>query len=135
MPDTAGYPRANGAVGRAGEAGAVQLMAGFVGVTRLPDLTPPTGSEVRSVCFDYSVTLSFAGQDQAGEQRIDATMVIGTPFTISSDDAAPSVVPDTGESFAAVLGLLRLTGSGGHRRQRSDAGTNLRQRCDRDSPS
>ncbi|MBE3074025.1 MAG: hypothetical protein IMZ75_03630 [Actinobacteria bacterium] len=76
---------------------------------QLPDLSPLVGSEVTQVAFDYQVTFLLAGFDELGRPRVEATLTIGTDFTIAKGGSDTMVTPASAGNYRVVLGLLRKT--------------------------
>ena len=74
-----------------------------------PDLAPLTGCIVGHILLDYRVSLGLASQDGKYGERVDAILVIGAPFEVSSDRATERVTPDDTANYAAVLPLLHAT--------------------------
>jgi hypothetical protein len=68
------------------------------------------GCTIDRTAFDYQVRLSFTGLDSDEGYRVDAELVIETPFLLA--DAAGDwheLDPGTGASLAPVLDLFRQT--------------------------
>lgn len=81
-------------------------------MVRLPDLAPLIGAEVTRISFDYQVTLLLADVEPSGRPRVEAVLVIGTPFTVAAPDSAATPVtidPNTGGHLATVLDVLHST--------------------------
>jgi Family of unknown function (DUF6188) len=76
---------------------------------QLPDLSPLVGSEVTQVAFDYQVTFLLAGFDELGRPRMEATLTIGTDFTVAKGGSETLVTPASAENYRVVLELLRKT--------------------------
>jgi hypothetical protein len=76
---------------------------------QLPDLSPLVGSEVTQVAFDYQVTFLLAGFDELGRPRVEATLTIGTDFTVAKGGSETLVTPASAGNYRVVLELLRKT--------------------------
>jgi len=68
---------------------------------------------VDRTAFDYQVRLSFSGLDPDEGYRVDAELVIETPFLLRDATGAwHELDPGTGSALAPVLDLFRRTVSG-----------------------
>lgn len=65
------------------------------------------GARVSRVAFDHQVRISFCGHARDGRIRVDAELVIETPFTLA--DAAghqTTLTPGAGTALGPLLGLF-----------------------------
>jgi hypothetical protein len=72
--------------------------------------TPLIGCQVERTAFDYQVRLSLVGLDSDGRCRVNAELVIETPFLLR-DPAGEwhELDPGSGSDLAPVLDLFRRT--------------------------
>lgn len=78
----------------------------------LPDLSPLVGCTVGRVCLDYQVSLNLASTDGVYAERVDALLVVESPFTITCVGEPLHVVPSEMQGLEAILGLLHRTITG-----------------------
>jgi hypothetical protein len=71
-----------------------------------PDLSPLVGCTVGRLSLDHQVTLSLASTDGVYGERVEAHLVVGSPFTITATGEPLQVVPDAQTGLEATLGLL-----------------------------
>lgn len=71
-----------------------------------PDLSPLVGCTVGRLSFDFQVTLSLASTDGVYGERVDALLVVESPFTITRAGDELQVVPGEQKGLEATLGLL-----------------------------
>jgi hypothetical protein len=72
----------------------------------LPDLSPLIGCTIGRVCLDYQVTLSVLSTDGAYGQRVDALLIMESPFTVTRGGDAQQVDPNEKLGLPATLDLL-----------------------------
>jgi hypothetical protein len=71
-----------------------------------PNLSPLVGCTVGRLCLDYQVTLLLASTDGVYGERVDALLVVESPFTIRGAGEPVQVVPSEKKGLEATLGLL-----------------------------
>jgi len=71
-----------------------------------PDLSSVVGCTVGRVCLDYQVTLSIASTAGVYGERVDALLVVESPFTVTTAGEPQRVVPSEKNGLEATLGLL-----------------------------
>ena len=71
-----------------------------------PDLSALTGCVVGRVSLDYQVSLLLASTDGIHGERVDALLVIESPFTITRGGRQLHVEPNAKRGLEATLGLL-----------------------------
>lgn len=79
---------------------------------QLPDLSPLIGCTVGQVCLDYRVSLNLANTDGIYAERVDALLVVESPFTITGFGEPVRVDPNEKQGLEAAIGLLHRTITG-----------------------
>jgi hypothetical protein len=70
------------------------------------NLSPLVGCTVGRLCLDYQVTLYIASTDGVYAERVDALLVVESPFTITRAGDPVQVNPSGKRGLEATLGLL-----------------------------
>jgi hypothetical protein len=71
-----------------------------------PDLTPLVGCTIGRVCVDYQVTLSILSTEGVYGERVDALLIMESPFTVTRAGEVTQVDPNAKVGLDATLALL-----------------------------
>jgi len=79
-----------------------------------PDLSPLVGCTIGRVCLDYQVTLTIASTDGVYGERVDALLIMESPFTVTRNGEPQQVDPNAKQGLEPTLDLLHREVTGVH---------------------